>query len=99
MSLASVLADKLKVVLEQRYGDSGTDARRQLFDAYDTNGDGGVDAGELRQILSDAGVGTDHSRGYWVSGVFLRMDANGDGFICFDEFDAIVAGDGGGGEG
>ena len=86
------MADKLRAILEQRYGDSGTAARRQLFDAYDTNGDGGIDADELKRILADAFVGTDQSRGYWVSGVFVRMDENRDGMISFDEFSAIVDG-------
>jgi|GEM_PF-2548216 len=93
MSLANALAKKLRSTLEQRYGDSGDTARRQIFDAYDENGDGGIDAGELRRLLADAGVGNAESRGYWVSGVFVRMDRNGDGLICFDEFSLIVDGE------
>ncbi len=90
MSLEQELVGKIQNVLRGRYGDVGLQARRRMFDDYDTNGDGQIDAEELTAILADAGVGNALTRGFWVKGVIARLDDDGDELISFEEFEAVI---------
>lgn len=54
---------------------------KQVFSAFDLNGDGGIDVGEMQTVL-----GGDRVKFSVVDQIFRETDANGDGVIDFDEF-------------
>jgi Ca2+-binding EF-hand superfamily protein len=84
------LIGKIQALLEKKYGDSSLESMRKLFDAYDSNGDGKIDPGELEQLLADAGVGNRFTRGLWTKGVVDALDENADRAIDWDEFHKAV---------
>lgn len=84
------LVAKIKKLLIKKYGDTGMESMRKLFDAYDTNGDQRIDASELEQLLKDADVGNGFTRGAWVKGVIGALDKNADKTIDWDEFSDAV---------
>ncbi|MFT7581279.1 MAG: Ca2+-binding EF-hand superfamily protein [Myxococcota bacterium] len=90
MSVESELVGKIQVLLRDRYDGVGHDERRKLFEHYDKNGDGEIDAKELNRVLADAKIGNGATRGFWIQGVLVRFDANGNGTLCFDELEAIL---------
>lgn len=54
----------------------------QIFQAYDTSGDGYLDLGELQAALARAGKAVSRER---AAEIMLQVDANGDGQISLDE--------------
>jgi hypothetical protein len=61
---------------------------RAKFDSYDIDGDGTVDATEMKQMLLDAGVETPTVP--QAEEVVAAFDANDDGRVSWEEFEAIV---------
>ena len=80
------LVTKMKALVTRRYGDTSLDNMRKLFDAYDTNRDGKISAGELEGLLEDAGVGNAFTRGAWIKGIIEQLDQNNDQMIDWGEF-------------
>ncbi len=64
---------------------SSDEELRRVFDAYDTDKSGSLDAAEVEAALKQLGLSHDAS-----SDVFRRLDANGDGVISFPEFEAAA---------
>jgi Ca2+-binding EF-hand superfamily protein len=85
------LVQKVQALMSKRFGSSSPEARRKLFDAYDRDGDGKIDSGELEGLLKDAGVGNALTRGAWIKGIIAAMDQSGDKRIDWDEFSKAVA--------
>ncbi|KAK1351638.1 putative calcium-binding protein CML23 [Heracleum sosnowskyi] len=56
---------------------------KRVFNDFDTNGDGKIDASELRSILLT--LGTDASPKE-IAGIMSEIDSDGDGFIDLNEF-------------
>jgi hypothetical protein len=48
---------------------------RAAFGSY-AHDNGAMNRDDLRQFLSDAGVGSGLTRGYWIDGILERLDAN-----------------------
>lgn len=65
---------------------------KKAFEHYDANHDGGVDKGELTNLLSDAGVGNGFTRGAWAKAIIAKLDSNGDGAIEWTEFESVFSG-------
>src|SRR6056300_477061 len=64
---------------------------RKLFEKFDENGDGTIDADELRKGL--LGLNLADLPPSQVDRLVLEIDADGNGVIDLDEFDAILMGD------
>jgi Ca2+-binding EF-hand superfamily protein len=84
------LVEKVKGLMGRKYGGSDAAAMRKLFDDYDRDRDGKIDAGELEGLLKDAGVGNALTRGAWIKGVIQALDTSGDRKIDWDEFSKAV---------
>ncbi|KAI7838927.1 hypothetical protein COHA_007289 [Chlorella ohadii] len=64
-------------------------ALREVFDMFDKDSSGTIDAHELRAVLRALGQFPTAAE---LAELMQRMDANQDGSICFDEFEAAMAG-------
>jgi hypothetical protein len=64
-------------------------AMRVTFTRYDADGNGKLDAPELRLMLADAGIGNFITRGTWVSSIVAALDSDRDGMVSWDE---LIAG-------
>jgi Ca2+-binding EF-hand superfamily protein len=84
------LVEKVQALLQKQYGDTSLESMRKLFDVYDKDRDGAIDAVELEQLLKDAGVGNSLTRGMWVKGVVKALDENADRKISWDEFSRAI---------
>jgi len=84
------LVEKIKSLLQKRYGDSSAESMRRLFDEYDRDKDQKISPGELEQLLKDADIGNGFTRGAWVKGVIGALDQNADKKIDWDEFTAAI---------
>lgn len=63
---------------------------KAAFDHY-ADKDGSIGHGELKSLLSDAGVGNFATRGAWASAIIKKLDKNGNGKIEWSEFQAVMA--------
>jgi hypothetical protein len=79
------LEGKVAALVAARFGGD----YRAAFGHYDADGDGLVSKGELRALLSDAGVGSGLTRWAWATAVIDELDADGDGHISWAEFEAV----------
>ena len=84
------LVQKVQALMAKRFGGVSPESMRKLFDAYDRDGDGKIEAGELEGLLVDAGVGNTFTRGVWVRGIISALDENGDRRIDWAEFAKAV---------
>ena len=84
------LVQKVQALMAKKFGASSPEAMRKLFDAYDRDADGKIDAHELEALLVDAGVGNAFTRGAWVKGIISAMDQNSDKRVDWDEFSKAV---------
>jgi hypothetical protein len=73
---ADELEAKVNALADARFGGHTTAQIKKLFLSYDKNGDGCAGRNEVEELLSDAGVGNWVTRGYWVDGVFDKLDVN-----------------------
>ena len=64
------------------------DALQALFKAYDEDGNGKLDKGEVTKALRAWGGDVSASN---VDGEWAKWDSNGDGFIDFEEFKKVLA--------
>ena len=90
------MGDKRKKELVKRvsdlvYGRFGGDYNA-AFNHYATksSAEPSVDADELRELLSDAGVGNSVTRGVWVRGIIGELDRDMDGKISAAEFQSVI---------
>eukprot|EP00932_Pfiesteria_piscicida_P015347 SRR837773.2743.p1 GENE.SRR837773.2743~~SRR837773.2743.p1 ORF type:complete len:477 (-),score=159.62 SRR837773.2743:58-1392(-) len=63
-----------------------------IFKGFDLDGDGRISSEELAQALS-AGMDGDKTCGRRIQSVLREVDANGDGFIDFEEFVLAMTGE------
>jgi Ca2+-binding EF-hand superfamily protein len=84
------LVQKVQALMTRRFGGATPESMRKLFDAYDSDGDGKIDARDLEALLVDAGVGNAFTRGAWVRGIISAMDQNSDKRIDWVEFSKAV---------
>lgn len=84
------LKAKVKALVGSKFGGD----YHKGFSHYDGNTDGGLDKDELKNLLSDAGVGNGITRGAWASGIIKKLDKNGDNKVQWAEFDAVFSGSG-----
>lgn len=75
----------LELISTRFHGD-----RRAAFGHYDADGDGRVSKQELKQLLSDAGIGNGLTRWAWADGIIEELDKAGDGMISWDEFTSAL---------
>ena len=92
MSIEKELVGKIQTLMRERFGGTGADSRRRLFDAYDGDQNGQISGDELSHLLADAHVGNGLTRGFWVKGVLHRLDADKSGTISYLEFEGILEG-------
>ncbi|MBP6836928.1 MAG: EF-hand domain-containing protein [Kofleriaceae bacterium] len=78
---------KLRALLARYGGDI-----QNVFKAYDRDGDGAIDGGELTSMLKEAGIGSGLTRGMYASAIISRGDKDGDGKIQWDELQSLVGG-------
>ncbi|GMH20559.1 hypothetical protein Nepgr_022400 [Nepenthes gracilis] len=71
------------VVAEKNRPGDGRGDLKQVFQAFDRNGDGFVTRQELRESLKNMGVFMDERE---VEDLVEDLDVNGDGLVDFDEF-------------
>jgi Ca2+-binding EF-hand superfamily protein len=79
------LVEKVKALMQKKYGADDATALRKLFDHYDANKDGKIEKRELETMLADAGIGNSFTRGMWVKGVMGELDTNEDKLIDWSE--------------
>ena len=84
------LVAKIKILLNQKYGDESMESMRKLFDEYDRDKDQKISPEELERLLKDANIGNGLTRGAWVRGVVGALDQNGDKKIDWKEFTDAV---------
>jgi len=80
------LKTKVGQLVKDHYGGDYPKA----FAHYDANHDGGIDAAEIKNLLSDAGIGNFATRGKWAEGILQRLDKNHDGRIQWSEFESGI---------
>ncbi len=80
--------DKVTALVRSRFGGD----YKAAFAHYDADGDGVIDGGELKALLSDAGIGSGLTRWAWAKGIIGDVDTSGDGNISWDEFAAVFEG-------
>lgn len=90
MLVEKELVEKIQALMRSRHGGTDADARRRLFAAYDTNGDGQICRSELARLLDDAGIGNALTRGFWVKGVIARLDQDDNETISLEELEAVI---------
>ena len=84
------VADDVVDILRKWVADTGINIRK-LFDRFDENNDGTIDSSELKQgLLSLNLADLPPSQ---VDRLVAQIDADGNGLIDLDEFDAILNGD------
>ncbi len=81
------LEEKLAALVATRFGGD----YRAAFAHYDADGNGTISSGELKVLLSDAGVGSGLTRRAWAKGIMDEVDTGGDGSISWEEFSAVFA--------
>jgi hypothetical protein len=88
------LRDAVSSLVDKKFGGD----LKAGFDHYDKNQDGALDKGELKSMLSDAGIGNIFTRGTWASRIIQKIDgaasANHDGKIQWTEFEVLLPPDG-----
>lgn len=80
------LVTKIEALLRKRYGNATENAQKQLFDSFDKNSDGQIDADELGALLKAASVGNAFTRGAWIRGIMKSMDSGKDAQISWTEY-------------
>ena len=86
------VADDVVDILRTWIHNTGINIRK-LFEKFDVNGDGTIDADELRTGL--LGLNLADLPPSQVDRLVAEIDADGNGVIDLDEFDTILSGDGG----
>ena len=79
----------------QEFSQAALDARillrddnlEKAFNAFDTDGDGGIDSEELKLVFDNSVSDFDDER--WAT-ITAKIDTNGDGKIQFEEFEAYM---------
>ena len=71
----------------QMHSPLSRDAMRKMFDRFDQDGSGSVDASELNEVMRGLGK---HLSEAELSRMVSEADKNGDGEIDFDEFAAVL---------
>ena len=82
------LVRKVTRLVDSKFGGDWSRA----FQHYSRSGtgDGLIDDGELRKLLSDASVGNSWTRGTWARKIIEKIDGDGDRKISWEEFRAGV---------
>jgi hypothetical protein len=82
------LIGKVSALVESQYGGDF----KAAFDHYANKrtDSGSIDSDELSVLLADAEVGNVFTRGMWVSGIMAELDTDKDGFITYNELEAIA---------
>ncbi|HEX5063740.1 MAG TPA: EF-hand domain-containing protein [Kofleriaceae bacterium] len=62
---------------------------KKAFDHYDGDQDGKMTKDEIKQMLSDAGVGNGLTRGAWADGILKKLDMNHDSGVQWGEFESV----------
>ena len=84
------LTHKIQGLLMRKTGSTSRDSMHTMFKGYDLAKNGRIGPRELKDLLSDAGVGNGFTRGAWVDGIMKELDTNHDGEISWEEFDASI---------
>jgi Ca2+-binding EF-hand superfamily protein len=90
MSFEEDLVDKILALMRQRFGGTDRASLARLFETYDANGDGQVDADELACLLADAGVGSARTRKAWVRAAMSQLDSDGSRTLDLRELGSIL---------
>ena len=80
------LVTKIDALLRKRFGNATMGAQRRLFDSFDGDRDGAIDADELEKLLEAADVGNVFTRSAWVRGIMKSMDSSKDRRITWEEY-------------
>jgi Ca2+-binding EF-hand superfamily protein len=81
------LVEKVSKLVTDRFGGDFSRA----FEHYDSGRkDGRIDKAELEALLKDADVGNWLTRGAWAAGIIDALDADKDGTISAEEFQAAL---------
>jgi Ca2+-binding EF-hand superfamily protein len=84
------LVEKVRKLVQKRYGEPTLENMRKLFDAYDRDGDQKLGPDDLEALLKDADIGNGFTRAAWVKGVVAALDQNDDRKVSWDEFTAAI---------
>lgn len=81
------LSQKINALADKRYGQHDAATIKTLFLSYDTDGDALLTGAELREMLADADIGNFATRGFWVDGIFEKLDKSPtDGKLSWEEY-------------
>ena len=81
------LKTKVGALVDKKFGSD----YKKAFEYYDTDRDGSIAKAELVNMLTDANVGNQVTRGAWAKGIIEKLDQNGDAKIQYDEFEAVAS--------
>jgi Ca2+-binding EF-hand superfamily protein len=84
------LVEKVTSLVESKF--SGDWYRAFMHYAAKRGGSGDVDKEELKEMLSDAGVGNRVTRGGWASAIMDEMDTDKSSSISWEEFEGMMKG-------
>jgi Ca2+-binding EF-hand superfamily protein len=84
------LVEKVSALVESTY--AGDWYRAFMHYAAKRGGSSDVDKDELKEMLSDAGVGNRVTRGGWASAIMDEMDTDKNSSISWEEFEAMMKG-------
>jgi Ca2+-binding EF-hand superfamily protein len=84
------LVTKVRNLLVQKHGNDSVASLQKSFYAYDRNNSGRLEADELAQVLTDAGIGNKFTRGMWVKGILAKLDQDRDDAITWDDFSGLL---------
>lgn len=78
----------LKQLRESEKLSAATDIEQSIFQRFDADGSGTIDTAEVKQMLSEYGLGDMEDEG--TQAIFSKYDADNSGFLDFDEFRRLV---------
>jgi hypothetical protein len=79
------LKQKVGKLVDSKFGGD----YKKAFAHYDGDKDGAMTKDEIKDMLSDAGVGNGLTRGAWADGILKKLDLDHDRGVQWGEFESV----------